>query len=180
MSRYLIGIDPGRNIGLAVYDMQTRALVCVETYTDEIAAMQTVKVYHDCGGALVRVEDPARNKPVFARPGVSARGMMKIAQNVGANKQMAEDFIRRLKLFGFDVQAVAPRRAGKVDAIDFVRLTGWRARCSQHARDAAMLVVGDTVRPHDDATLYSSLLEKVEIVSKPDAKKNIKRASKAR
>lgn len=145
----LIGIDPGRHIGLAVYDTREQRLLVCETHGgDSDEPIWTICAFRDGGwpSVTVYVEDPAANKPVFQRPGVNNRGMLRIAQNVGANKEAARSLIERLKALGIDVVPVAPRRAKKMDAATFKRLTGWTGRTSQHARDAAALVLREVGR----------------------------------
>jgi len=139
----LIGIDPGRHIGLAVYETNI-GWIDIATYTDAEAVIGEVQVWR--GPLTVYIEDPAKNKPVFQRPGVSARAMLRVAQNVGANKEAARSLIERLRGLGIDVVPVAPRRAKKMDAKTFQRLTGWTGRTSQHARDAAALVLREVGR----------------------------------
>jgi len=90
----------------------------------------------------VVVENPEADRPVFARPRTTARGMLKIARNVGMVQEATLQLVRRIRALGIEPRLVPPRRAGKVKGDEFRQITRWTARTSQHGRDAAMLVFG--------------------------------------
>jgi hypothetical protein len=87
---------------------------------------------------VVIVEDPAQNAPVFAR-GLTGAPLGRLAQNVGANKQMATLCTERLRSKGMNVIPVRPSKE-KWDAATFAEHFIYHGRTSQHARDAARLV----------------------------------------
>jgi len=138
----MIGIDPGVNTGFAVWN----------TVNKEFDELMTVDVF-DCMKELqlwqgltrnslrVYIENPNLNRPTFVRKGQSIRAMQKISQNVGSNKRDAQLLIDFCKKQGIDCQPVRPVRK-KLCHSDFVRITKYQKRVSQHARDAAMLVWG--------------------------------------
>ena len=59
---------------------------------------------------------------------------------VKAHCQIWEDFLTDYQI---PFEAIAPRRnVTKLSADQFARITGYKGRTSEHARDAAMLVYG--------------------------------------
>lgn len=73
----------------------------------------------------------------------SQAGMIKLAQNVGMNIQLARDFIEKLKEIGSQVLDVNPKRGStKWDAEYWRKVFQWEGRVpSQHARDASILAL---------------------------------------
>ncbi len=94
------------------------------------------------------IEDPNLNGPTFFKEGVMSQAAMnKVSQNVGANKRDAALLIEKCKNLGFDVETIKPKKdknkkKGKINHEEFVLKTKFDSRCSQHARDAAMLIFG--------------------------------------
>lgn len=131
-----IGIDPGVTTGLAVWDVNARDLVALHSL-DVAQAFEQVRVAK-MGGRLahVWVED-ARKRTWFGVKGVEA------LQGAGSIKRESAIWESVLQLLGVDYTMVSPQAKGsKLDAEQFRRLSGWSSRTSQHARDAAMLVIG--------------------------------------
>ena len=136
----LIGIDPGVNTGLAIWDTVTRELVDVQTMQIH-TALELVKgdarLYGE-GNLRVIFEDARMRGNSGAKSAAMAQG----AGSVKRDCKIWEDFLTNL---GVSWQAVSPKTKGaKVSAEYFRKLTGWEGRTSEHARDAAMLVYGRT------------------------------------
>lgn len=128
-----IGIDPGVKTGVAVYNSETGKLI-LRTLKLHEAFDQVLRFKNIFGVELVRIED-ARLRKFF---GNSGREVLQGAGSVKRDCVAWEDF---LKDHGFDFQLLSPKQKGaKVSAEYFTKLTGFTDRCSQHARDAAMLV----------------------------------------
>lgn len=132
----IVGVDPGLKTGVAVYLEEEGVLISAQTLawwdameylTGELA-----------GASLVVVEDPSQNAPVFAR-GLSGPPLMRLAQNVGANKMMATLMIEGLRRKKIPVRPVRPSKE-KWDAAQFAQHFSCPGRQSQHARDAARLI----------------------------------------
>jgi hypothetical protein len=140
--KYFIGIDPGVNVGYALWNSQEKKFYCLATmgFWDTIKKLselkQEVKQLY-----TVVIEDPNLNKPTFFRKGQNKFMMQKISQNVGSNKRDATLLIEWLQYNGFKIQRVKPTSAKWKDDL-FKRLTGHKGRTSQHVRDAAKLVFG--------------------------------------
>jgi hypothetical protein len=140
--RFLIGIDPGAQTGLAIYDRQQKKLVELRT-TDFWNAYGFVTL-HDEKRVEVFIENPGLiRRPVYQRlSGESgANRREKVASNIGENRREAELLIQGIKARGFNVREIKPTQK-KMDAKDFKRITGYVGSTNQHVRDAGMLVFG--------------------------------------
>jgi hypothetical protein len=160
MIRRIIGIDPGVHTGFAMTVRDTENLSWhlaekgtewnLETFSfwGAVKRLAAIQLEHPDQLPKVYIEDPNINKPTFHRKlgGESMRSyqarMHKISQNVGMNKRDAQLLIDWLSMRGWDYYPVPPRKAAKVNAEYFKKLTGYSKRSSQHARDAAMLILG--------------------------------------
>lgn len=140
---YWAGIDPGKHTGVAMYD----GVQLVEVATVPVhRALQMVASFVEvaqANGIPVRVvfEDARKRRWLPKERNVSEyRGRLMGAGSVERDCTIWEDFLKDL---GVDFIAQAPR-AGmtKLSPESFARLTGWKGRTSNHARDAAMLVYG--------------------------------------
>lgn len=130
--RYVIGIDPGKNTGIAVYDRETNAFTEVSCMLIH-QAMSRVKKMAGTLDIMVRLED-ARQRKWF---GASGREKLQGAGSVKRDSVIWEDF---LSDEGITYELVKPGDAKtKVPADKFKNLTGWHKRSNGHARDAAML-----------------------------------------
>lgn len=144
--RYTIGIDPGVTNGFAVWERNLKRFNQIKdlTYTQLIlfaVKLDPATVY------CVRVEDPNQNPPVFADkfdtiqvkdPKKRKAAELRIAQNIGANKQGASIIIDLFQALGFVVQAVKPTKT-KWDKNQFFQFTKQPGNFSQHGIDAARL-----------------------------------------
>ena len=140
---YWAGIDPGEHTGVAMYD----GAQLVEVTTVQIhRALQMVASFVEvaqANGIPVKVvfEDARKRRWLPSEKNASEyRGRLMGAGSVKRDCTIWEDFLKDL---GVDFIAQDPR-AGmtKLSPEAFVRLTGWKGRTSNHARDAAMLVYG--------------------------------------
>lgn len=138
-----IGIDPGEHTGLAVWDgsaferIETlpihRALVLVEQYHD-VARMT--------GNCLCVVFEDARQRTWFTkeRSASEYRGRLMGAGAAKRDAKIWEEFCIDL---GIPYEAHKPTAGTTKWKEDyFKRVTGWDRRTSEHARDAAVLVMG--------------------------------------
>ena len=134
-----VGIDPGVHVGFAT--SQNKKLLQLRTL-DFWAAVAELEQLAQLYALHVYIEDPNANRPTFYKAGAdNAKKREKISQNVGANKRDAILLIEKAELLGVKVVAIPPRKS-KLTAVGFQQLTGWQTVCSQHARDAALLVFG--------------------------------------
>lgn len=142
MNKFLIGIDPGINNGVAAWDVNNKKLATLQT----LGISELYNYLSNLNQYLffeVIIENPNLNKPVFAKTLSGAKGnaALKIAQNVGQNKGIASCIIAYCKHLGIKYTEIKPTNS-KVQLDYFKKLTNWKGACSQHAIDAAMLVYG--------------------------------------
>ena len=132
-----IGIDPGTHTGVAVWDSKEGKFLSLETMPIH-RAMDLVRMARDDNEAIQVVFEDARLRTWFGKGNVSAK-----AQGAGSVKRdcsIWEDFLTDMEI-PF-VTTKPGNVATKVTPSWFRKLTGWEGRCSEHARDAAMLVFG--------------------------------------
>lgn len=132
-----IGIDPGTHTGLAVWDSKLRKLLDVRTLPIH-RALQFVKDWKMYIGDIVVVFEDARQRTWFGKGDVQAK-----IQGAGSIKRDCSIWEDMCKDYGIVFNAVPPvKGATKLTPEYFKMLTGWEDRTSEHARDAAMLVIG--------------------------------------
>jgi hypothetical protein len=139
---YVIGIDPGTRTGVAIYDVYNKRLTKVVTSTIW-EALKYVNYFCDGHRCLLRVENPN----TWVNFGTDRKAARAKAQGAGSIKRdfaIWEDFA---KTEGIPFEAVPLTKAlKKLDAGTFKKYTGWEAKTSEHARDAAMLCWGHSGR----------------------------------
>ena len=136
-----IGIDTGVHTGIAVWDSEKGKFVYLDTLKiHEALNIVSSYAYKDIP-LCVRFEDARQRKWIpFAKNMTGELGRAQGAGYVKAHCQIWEDFLRD-KAIPFEM--IAPRRnVTKLTAEQFERITGYKGRTSEHARDAAMLVYG--------------------------------------
>ena len=139
--RLFIGLDAGRETGLAIWSVIEQRFDRLETVTFW-KALDIVASY-PADQLVVVVEAPAGPTYDHGEPRSlkAARRREKISRNVGSVQRESELLATGLERRGFRVQRVRPR-SRKLTAEAFRRLTKHQGRTSQHARDAGMLVFG--------------------------------------
>lgn len=142
----LVGIDPGVHTGLAIWDTSRRDFLAVETCTivEAMAHIQQLPL-HD--NVTLVTEDARQRKWIPREKSLSEfKGRAMGAGSVKRDSQIWEEFA---KYWGIPHVQVPPRKGlTKWDAATFARLTGWKGRTSDHARDAALLVYQATPRTY--------------------------------
>ena len=163
MSRFLLGIDPGRNTGIAIIDRDKKKLVKLDT----LNFWETVKVLDDFTAYIypkddmigfvfeaseiqleVVIEDPNENSFIYNQnvAKLSKQAAMTVAQSVGRNKEQAFLLIDYLEKKGIKYKTVRPRNrnngGGKWTSEYFCKMTGWQGKSNEHNRDAARLIWG--------------------------------------
>ncbi len=128
----IIGIDPGTNTAIAVYDKTHKKITDV-FMTDFWGAYSYIKYSLD--GSDIRqinIEVSSCKKNWQGRDGA--------AVDVGGIVRESNLLADGLEKLGHKVIRVHP--TGKVDAKYIKNLTGWRERTNEHKRDAIMLCWG--------------------------------------
>lgn len=135
-----IGIDAGTHTGVAVWNSREQRLELINTMTIT-QAMDYVRGERMRGLAygfevVVCMED-ARLRNWF---GSAGREKLQGAGSVKRDCAIWETFCQEA---GIELRKIAPKNNyTKLSAEQFRKLTGWKGRTSDHARDAAMLVFG--------------------------------------
>lgn len=139
--RYFIGIDPGVNTGVGVWDAVDKQFLMVSSMSiiDAIKKVEDFNSSH-LGSLLVRVED-ARLRKWFGNDTDAA--IKKRIQGVGSVKRDCTIWEHFLKDKNIPYEMVHPKNnMTKLSQIEFKRLTGYSRITNGHGRDAAMLVLG--------------------------------------
>ena len=135
MSLYAIGIDPGSNTGLAVWNVAAQRLESVETLK-HVEALFYVYERYDSENAVIIFEN-ANLRKWFGNTGREK------LQGAGSVKARSSDWEQFCSHFGYRRRGIAPQSVRSIDNADtFKRVTGWQLRTSKHSRDAAVMVFG--------------------------------------
>lgn len=140
--KYYIGIDPGVNTGLALWDKSNKQLHKVESMTIlKAIAFITGFTSNDKSQVMVRVEDPRLRKWIPQQKNEKAeRGRNRGAGSVMRDAQVWEEFLKDQEI---PYEMVPPKNnKTKTTAEYFQKITGWQGKTNEHGRDAAMLVYG--------------------------------------
>ena len=133
----IVGVDPGVSTGIAIWSRTDKKLTTVQTTTIG-AAMTMVKLMWEVGSLHSVVFEDARLRTWFGSKG---REALQGAGSIKRECAIWEEFLTSLE--GLPFKPVSPQSKGaKLNAAQFAKVTGWTGRTSEHARDAAMLVVG--------------------------------------
>ena len=132
----VIGIDPGVNTGIAVWDRPLQTFMSIETVQIH-QAMEKVRQLHGAGMVHEVVFEDARLRTWFGTKGREA------LQGAGSIKRDCSIWEGYLQHLGVKYRIVPPKAVRtKLNAEKFQRMTNWPHRTSEHARDAAMVVWG--------------------------------------
>ena len=133
----LIGIDTGTHTGVAIYETISKRIERLETLPIHKAmALVLATALENPNDTHVYFED-ARLRKWFGRSG---REQLQGAGSVKRDCAIWEEYLTDYKI---PFTPIAPKNnATKLTADYFAKVTGWTARTSGHARDAAMLVFG--------------------------------------
>lgn len=136
-----IGIDCGVNTGFCTWCAITKKIEFIGTLKIHEAMVRVKMLLMDSQSILVRIEDARLRTWIPRQKNEKAeRGRREGAGSVKRDAVIWEDFLTDL---GVEFEMVAPKQnKTKVTAEYFKALTGYTGKTSQHARDAAMLVIG--------------------------------------
>lgn len=131
----VIGIDPGTNTGIAIWNLESKAFELIQTMPIH-KAMYFVDISKLDLKAVI-IED-ARLRKFFGGKDMTAQ-----AQGAGSIKRdcsIWEDYLTDLEIPFIMRHPENTKMSENV----FKKITGWDKRTSNHARDAAMIVFGLT------------------------------------
>ena len=133
-----IGIDPGTHTGVAVWDSRERDFISIETLPIHRALLRVSLLAEANPGNVEVVFEDARQRTWFGRGDVSAK--MQGAGSIKRDCSIWEDFCNDNHI---PFRALPPIKGfTKLSPERFARISKYKGRTSEHARDAAMLVIG--------------------------------------
>lgn len=137
-----IGIDPGVNTGVAVWDGAALRYTSLDTVPLHRALDTVRSVYEAQGGNVTVVFEDARQRKWIPRE-KSIKEFKGRAMGAGSVRRDATIWEEALTDWGIPFRAEPPRPGlTKWKPDYFAHVTGWKGRTSEHARDAALLVFG--------------------------------------
>ena len=136
-SHAVLGIDPGKNTGYAVY--RNRELI-------EIGSMTDYKFYewfreHGDQFDIIALEDSRKQRHVWSASKASGAAAVKIGRDLGRLDHQCHMIQSLCYERDWDLRLHSPLSTGtKLNEKEFREVTGWDGpRGNQHARDAAMV-----------------------------------------
>jgi len=134
--KLLIGIDPGKHTGIAIYDLERKSLL-LDTLKLHEAFRQMIQL-NQVWDLEVVIENP--NLWTHFQNSKDARAKL---QGAGSVKRDYSAWIEFLDDYGIPYKGVRPDKTRNAYAKQhalFIKMTGYTKRCSEHARVAALLV----------------------------------------
>ena len=128
----VLGIDPGYRTGYCIWNGDKILKI---TTTSKDRMFTVLKQIKEEGLVSVVGIEVSTKTHIYQREGVNQRAMLRIAQNVGANRAEALRLVGIAMGLGFEVVQMEPKNT-KMDPLLFQKITGYTKRCSNHARDA--------------------------------------------
>ena len=136
MSQIIIGIDPGVKTGMALWNCKTQQFEFIKTLSIT-EAFQRCRMWKLGNGLNEIYFEDARLRTWFGNAGREK------LQGAGSIKRDCSIWQEFCEYYEVPFQAIKPAKGNtKWSAEYFKRLTGWKNRTSEHARDAAALVFG--------------------------------------
>ena len=134
-----IGIDPGTHTGVAVWDTKEGRFLSLETLPIHQALIIVMMWRDKIGHDLQVVFEDARQRTWFGRD-KNTNAKLQGAGSIKRDCSIWEDFCKDYQI---PFLAVPPIKGGtKLSEAYLKTISGWKGRTSNHARDAAMLVIG--------------------------------------
>ena len=136
-----IGIDPGTHTGVAIWDNKQQEFVELATIPIHQALLKVKNYYNDNKGLskICVVFEDARQRTWFGKD-KNTNAKLQGAGSIKRDCSIWEDFCKDYQI---PYLAVPPMKGGtKLSEAYFKAISGWKGRTSNHARDAAMLVIG--------------------------------------
>ena len=137
----VVGIDPGVKTGFAVVDNGSFTDILTKSFTDAQAwCLNCITRYREQGNISTLqlvIEDP-RNQ--WRTPDRSQPARLR---GVGSVERDCKLWIEFAEYYNIPYRLVRPGKYRNIDAATFKKWTGWEDRTSEHARAAAMMVLGE-------------------------------------
>jgi len=137
--RYSIGLDPGKNTGLAVYNRVEKTLPVVKK-TTFWEAIEFISVRYPQEHVHRVIIELPNTKTVWHDEAKAKGAIQRTGVNVGSAIREAELLVEYFKRVGYSVITQHP--AGKLNAAQVRKITGYKSPTNEHTRDAIMLCYG--------------------------------------
>lgn len=129
----VIGIDPGVNTGLAIWSRSQNGLIECKSCSIVEAMWQLGNVRSTI--ALMVMED-ARLRTWFGKSG------REVLLGAGSVRRDCSIWTEWAEHYGVPLKSISPQQKGaKLNADVFARITGWKGKTNEHARDAGVLAM---------------------------------------
>ena len=136
-----IGIDPGTHTGVAIWDSKAQVFIELTTIPIHQALLKVKRLYaesRELSNICVVFED-ARQRTWFGKD-KNTNAKLQGAGSIKRDCRIWEDFCKDYQI---PFLKIPPIKGGtKLSEAYFKTISGWKGRTSNHARDAAMLVIG--------------------------------------
>jgi hypothetical protein len=142
-----IGIDPGKQTGVAVYDREKKEIIITGTMNFWSCYDWIIDVYNK-DTVIIVIECPVKSAMYARQEGnvKSARYGNRMMANASANAHEADLLAIGLELKGYEVRRVRPKRrnfeTAEQDREYVKQQTGYDGESNPHTRDAIMLCYG--------------------------------------
>lgn len=137
-----IGIDSGTNTGLAIWDSKKKEFLDIRTCHLHQALFRVKEMVDFSTEDITIIFEDARQRKWLPREMSESdyRGKLMGAGSVKRDSVIWQEFCEDN---GIPYEATPPAKGMTKWSVDyFQRMTGWKGRTSNHARDAAILVWG--------------------------------------
>jgi hypothetical protein len=137
LPRYAVGVDPGKQTGIGVYDRKHEKIVQIKTtdfwgvipWLERTLRLTEVKVYVEINAAFMydrndEIEDKKRDRYML---------------NVGGVRREGQLLLEGLRLAGIDAEEVRPIREKKWTPEQFRALCKSNRTTNEHERDACRI-----------------------------------------
>lgn len=131
----VIGLDPGLNAGIAIYENGK----LTELLTIEPINLADIFSHYSGEPLFIVFEDSRLQSHVWV-PSQSKGVAANIARKIGMVDAWCYMIERLCENYDIAYMRISPKAKGeKLNAEDFKRITGWTEKSNQHERDAAMV-----------------------------------------
>lgn len=131
----VIGIDPGVNMGVAIYEDGN----LIDLLTVEPLGLVDIINAYAAHPLFIAFEDSRLQSHVWL-PSQSKGVAANIARKIGMVDAWCYMIERYCESYDVAYMRISPKAKGeKLNAEDFNRITGWKKKSNQHERDAAMV-----------------------------------------
>ena len=135
--KYIIGIDPGKKTGFAIFNIFEKRITSASTQTfwDVYYYLHEISIIGRTDEYIINIEVPNSNHNWQKNKDGSKN--IKADKGVGAICRESEILAKGIENLEFQVNRIHPR--GKLNASQVKKITGYNGRTNPHVRDAIML-----------------------------------------